>query len=303
MRRWLVILASLAILLTLLRAAGFRHVADTWGAVDPRGIVLSVACYYAALAVRVMAWRLLLGRGAPPLPALGPPLALGFVLGHVTPAKSGEPVTSVLVSRAFGIPLPRTLSVLTAERAAQALALLATFIPAAAWSAGGALGGGDAARAAAAVLGVLLVAATLARPALRRIRAPLARLSRIGSAAAAYVDGLIELLSDRKRLFPLGAISVVFWLLQYLSLWAILRAGGAAVNLSDAATVAGSAIVGGTLTMLPLGTQDAISAVVLAGMGVPAATGFSLALFHTLLSLACGLVLVAALPLVMRGRG
>jgi uncharacterized protein (TIRG00374 family) len=301
-RRWLVILASLAIVLTLVRAAGFRHVAETWGAVAPRGIVLSVACYYAALVVRVLVWRLLLGRGAPPLPALGPPLALGFVLGHVTPAKSGEPATSVLVSRAFGIPLPRTLSVLTAERAAQLLALLATFVPAAAWSAGGALAVGGAVRAAAAVLGVLLVGVLLALPALRRLREPLSRLPRIGAAAAEYVDGLIALAADRRRLLPLAALSAVFWLLQYLSLWAILRAGGADVNLSGAATVAGAAILGGTLTMLPLGTQDGISAVVLAGLGVPAATGFSLALFHTLLSLACGLVLVAALPFVMRGR-
>lgn len=302
MRRWLVILASLAIVLTLVRAAGFRHVAETWGAVEPRGIVLSAACYYAALAVRILAWRLLLGRDAPPLPALGPPLALGFVLGHVTPAKSGEPATAVLVSRAFGIPIPRTLSVLTAERAAQLLALLATFVPAAAWSAGGTLAAGGPARAAAAVLGALLVAGLLAFPALRRFRGPITRLPRIGAAAAVYVDALIALLADRRRLAPLGALAVAFWLLQYASLWAILRAGGADVNLSGAATVAGSAVLGATLTMLPLGTQDGISAVVLAGLGVPAATGFSLALFHTLLSLACGLGLVAALPFVMRER-
>lgn len=302
MRRWLVILASLAIVLTLVRAAGFRHVAETWRAVAPGGIALSAACYFAALAVRILAWRLLLGRDAPPLAGLGPPLALGFVLGHVTPAKSGEPATAVLVSRAFGIPLPRTLSVLTAERAAQLLALLATFVPAAAWSAGGALAMTGPARAAAAVLGALAIAGLFALPALRRLRGPVARLPRIGGAAAEYVDALAALLADRARLVPLGALSVAFWLLQYASLWAILRAGGAAVNLSGAATVAGSAILGGTLTMLPLGTQDGISAVVLAGLGVPAATGFSLALFHTLLSLACGLALVAAMPFLPRGR-
>ena len=72
--------------------------------------------------------------------------------------------------------------------------------------------------------------------------------------------------------------------------------------LIGAAAVSGAAVLGGTLTMLPLGTQDGISAAVLAGLGVPAATGFALALFHTLLSLGCGLALLAALPLAMRRR-
>ncbi|MBZ0269737.1 hypothetical protein K8I85_16420, partial [bacterium] len=102
-------------------------------------------------------------------------------------------------------------------------------------------------------------------------------------------------------LLVLGAL---FWLLQYLSLWAILDAGGASVNLIDAAVVAGAAILGGTLTLLPLGTQDGISALVLGGLGVPMARGFALALFHTLLSLGCGLsVLLATLGLRGTTRG
>ena len=88
-----------------------------------------------------------------------------------------------------------------------------------------------------------------------------------------------------------------------MSLWAILDGGGASVNLVGAAVVAGAAILGGTLTLLPLGTQDGISAVVLAGLGVPLATGFALALFHTVLSLLCGLALVGILPFWVERRG
>jgi hypothetical protein len=90
-------------------------------------------------------------------------------------------------------------------------------------------------------------------------------------------------------------LSAAFWVLQYVSLAAILRGGGADVNLLQAATVSGCAILGGTLSLLPLGTQDGISALALRAFGVPLARGFSLALFHTALSLLCGATLALAL--------
>jgi hypothetical protein len=61
--------------------------------------------------------------------------------------------------------------------------------------------------------------------------------------------------------------------------------------------------LGGTLSLIPLGTQDGISALVLRAFGVPLATGFSLALFHTTLSLACGAALVLLLPALASQRG
>jgi uncharacterized protein (TIRG00374 family) len=297
-RRWFVIIASLAILLTLVRAAGFREVGDTWRSVAPRGIVISVLCYVASLVARVLSWRVLLGRDAPPAPALGPPLALGFVLGHVSPAKSGEPLTAVLVSRNFGLPLARTLSVLTAERALQLALLLLTFVPAAALCAGDLLELRGTVWTAAGLLVVLVVAGLAARPALSRLQRVAARIPRIGPGVAEYLRALDALLADRRPLAPLLALGLVFWACQYASLWAILTAGGLDVSYAAAVVVAGAAILGGTLSMLPLGTQDGISAVVLAGFGIPLAHGFALSLFHTLLSLACGLVLLLALPLV-----
>jgi len=296
MRRWSVILASIAILLILVRAAGFREVADTWRSVRPGGILLSVACYYAALLLRVLAWRRLLGPGAPPARSLAPPLALGFVLGHVTPAKSGEPLTALLVARRFAWPLSRPLSVLTVERALQLLMLLATFVPAAAVTAGERLELRRTAVAAAALLALGAAALAVAGPGLRRAARSVEAWPRVGPAAARYLAATADLLADRRRTPILFALAAAFWVLQYLSLWAILDAGGASVNLIEAAVVSGAAILGGTLTLLPLGTQDGISALVLAGLGIPLARGFSLALFHTLLSLACGLLLVALLP-------
>ena len=127
-------------------------------------------------------------------------------------------------------------------------------------------------------------------PALRRAAPRVARWPRFGSAAARYLESLAALLDDRRAVIPLLALATAFWLCQYVSLWAILRAGGLAVNLADAAAVAGAAILGGTLTLLPLGTQDGISAAVLAGLGVPLARGFALALLHSVLSLWWGAI-------------
>ena len=299
MRRLFVIVASIVILLILVRAAGLREVADTWTSLHARGIAISVACYFASLGVRVLAWRRLLGGDSPSFPALAPPLAMGFVLGHVAPAKSGEPLTALLVSRAFGLPLSRTLSVLTVERGLQFLVLLATFVPASAAYAGRALEVQGASRAAAILLATFVAVTPLAGPLLHRLAGPASRLPRIGDGAARYLRATAQLLRSPRRVIPLLFLATVFWLLQYASLWAILDAGGAGVNLIDAAVVAGSAILGGTLTLLPLGTQDGISALVLGGLGLPLARGFALALFHTLLSLACGLVLVLLLPLVV----
>jgi len=296
--------ASLVLLLALVKAAGFREVAGTWRSVAPLGILLSVTAYYASIGVRILAWRMLLGPDSPPARALAAPLALGFVLGHVTPAKSGEPATALLVSRRFGLPLARTLSVLAAERGLQLVVLLATFVPAAVLTAGTVLELRGTARAAGAVLALLLVALFFAPPLLTRL-APLAlRIPRAGEGLSRFLESLADLLADRRRIARLLPLTLVFWGLQYFSLWAILRAGGTSVNLIEAATVSGSAILGGTLSLLPLGTQDGISALVLGSLGVPLARGFALALFHTALSLVCGLAVVVLAPVLggMPGR-
>jgi uncharacterized membrane protein YbhN (UPF0104 family) len=281
----------------LIRAAGFREVGDIWASVERGGILLCVSCYYAAIVVRVLAWRLLLGEESPSSLALAPPLALGFVLGHLLPAKSGEPASAVLVSRASGVPVAKTLSVLTAERALHLLTLLATFLPAATIYAGEVLEIRRTMFLAWLVLAALVAAAFFAKPLLRSLTAVATRLPRIGSAARDYLEALA------RKVAPLLGLATLFWLLQYLSLWAILDAGGLSVNLIGSAAVGGAAIIGGTLSMLPLGTQDGISAVVLRGIGVPLAQGFSLALFHTMVSLGCGLVLVLAIPLLARESG
>ena len=296
MRRRLVILASLAIVLALARATGFDTIAQVWRAVDPRSVLAVIACYFGSLALRVASWRLLLGPGGPPSLTLFSPLALGFVLSHVAPAKTGEPMPAFLVSRAARVPLPATLSVLTAERAAHFLLLLATFVPAAALSARAL---SPAARAAAIVLAGLVAAVPFAPTLLRRTARAASKLPRVGPAAAAYLVALNDLLRSPGRLAGLVACSAAFWVLQYLSLWSILRGGGVAVNPIEAAAVAGSAILGGTLTLLPLGTQDGISAIALQTFGVPLSLGFSLALFHTMLSLGCG----ASVALVVGARG
>lgn len=295
------VIASLIIVLSLVQAAGLREVADTWRSIRWEGILVSLACYFAAIGVRILCWRRLLGADSPPARTLAAPLALGFVLGHVTPAKSGEPATALLVSRSFSLPLSRTLSVLTVERGLQVLVLLATFVPAATMYAGQVWQIQGTARIGAVLLAALGVGLVFATPWLRALARAAGRWPRVGPAASRYLLATAELLASRRRVIPILALVTIFWVLQYVSLWAILDAGGASVNLIDATVVAGAAIFGGTLSLLPLGTQDGISALVLSGLGVPLARGFALSLFHTLLSLAAGLVLVGLLPFWMPG--
>ena len=295
MRRWIVILASVALVLSLARLAGFGTIAAVWRSIDPRGIAVSVTCYFAALAVRLICWRRLLGPAAPPPRVLAPPLALGFVLSHVAPAKTGEPAPALLLARTAGIPLSTSLAVLAAERGAHFVTLLATFVPAAALTAGSTLALSGAARAAALLLAIAVAALPFIPGFLARIARGAARLPRVGATAAATLTALASLVRSPATMVPLLGLSALFWVLQYVSLGAILRAGDVSVNLPEAATVAGAAILGGTLTLLPLGTQDGISALALGGLGVPLERGFALALFHSALSLGCGAALAAAL--------
>ena len=295
MRRWIVILASLVLVLALARVAGFGTIATVWRSLDPRGVAVSVACYFAALAVRGLCWHRLLGSAAPPVRTLAPPLALGFVLSHVAPAKTGEPAPALLLARSTGIPLATSLSVLAAERGAHLVTLLATFVPAAALTAGSVLALSGAARAAALLLAIAVAVLPLTPGVLGGASRWAARLPRVGATASSTLSALAALVGSPATMAPLLALSVVFWILQYVSLAAILRAGDVSVNLPQAAAVSGAAILGGTLTLLPLGTQDGISALALGGLGVPLERGFALALFHSTLSLLCGAALAAGL--------
>ncbi len=122
------------------------------------------------------------------------------------------------------------------------------------------------------------------------------RIPRLGDALSRSLVELDGILRNRPLLLRLAALAALFWLLQFVSLWAILSGGGLSIDLAGAAVVAGAAILGSTLTFLPLGTQDGISAVVLKAFGAPLATGFALALFHTALSLVCSAALVVLMP-------
>lgn len=295
-RRTLFLLCSVALVLILAKAAGFHQIASTWKSLRLEGVLLSVACYYASLGVRVATWKILLGNGSPSTSRLLPPLALGFILGHLLPAKTGEPLTAVLLARTFRLPLGRALAALASERGLQLLVLLATFTAAAAWTAGNVFALQSMRNGAVILLGISMVGIFALRPGLRLLRGPLEKLPKVGPALRDSLNALEHTLSNRRSVVLLSLLTGVFWGLQYLSLWAMLNASTEAVTFPEAAVVAGAAILGGTLTLLPLGTQDGISAAVLNSFGVPLGVGFSLALAHTALSFACGALVLAFLP-------
>jgi uncharacterized membrane protein YbhN (UPF0104 family) len=297
MKRWLAALVSLALIVTLVRLAGVRTVWQAWTEVHPAAIAASVACYLAALGVRVVLWRALLGGG---LTSFVRPIVVGSVLGHVLPLKVGDVAPALLVARVQNLPLPRTLSTLTVERVSQLIALIATFLPAAWLALAHTNAFPQVERAALAFLALTVGAAVLvlAIAATRRGRST----NRLLRAWHEYAQSLGTLVRAPRTLALTSSLGLTYWVLQYASLWAVLRGGGLAVGPVDAAAVCGAAVIGGTLSAIPLGTQDGISAVVLGALGFPTDRGFALALFHTALSLICGLTCVAVALAYDRGR-
>lgn len=287
MKRWLAAFASIAVLVTLVRLAGVRTVWRAWTELPLSAIVASISCYVAALGIRVILWRALLGGSTT---SFVRPIVVGSVLGHVLPMKVGDVAPAVLAARLLDLPLTKTLSALTLERVSQLIALIATSFPAA-WITLERTNAFPEIRRTALVFLVIVIVVSSGIVVISARRSARST-NRVVRAWNAYATSLRTLLRQPRTLFLTLGLGFVFWMLQYASLWAILRGGGLSVRALDAATVCGAAVIGGTLTAIPLGTQDGISGAVLGALGFPVDRGFALALFHTALSLGCGLLCV-----------
>ncbi len=211
-----------------------------------RGGWLAVAAAFGLLATPLIrSWRW--GRLLKAFPAgwkdLNAATSIGFAASTLLPARAGEVVRPVALSRAAGIPLGPCLSSIVLERLIDLLMTIGLFVVyALGWAPAG-MGGEEASRFAilrrsAVILGAGTVAglALLALFALRRdlpdrLMSPVLRLlpdrwgRKISGAVHSLLDGL-GALGTLRDLLAVAALSFVLWMTICFQIGATLRAFG-----------------------------------------------------------------------------
>lgn len=203
--------------------------------------VAATAGLIATPPIRAWRWgRLLAGQPATPL-QLNAATAIGFAASTLLPARAGEIVRPVALSRTAGIPLTPCLLSIALERLIDLLATLALFVVYAVGWAPEALAGEAATRfallrksalflGAATMVAIGLLTMFALRPGLaRRLSSPFFRLfperlaKRLDGVLTHLLDGLASLRTAREASAVAGQ-SAILWLVICFQIWATLRA-------------------------------------------------------------------------------
>jgi hypothetical protein len=167
--------------------------------------------------------------------------AIGFAASTLLPARAGEVVRPVALSRSAALPLAPCLVSIALERLIDLLATIALFVVFALGWAPQALTGDEASRyaqlrrsafllGAGTVAGVALLTLFAARPDLaRRLAAPILRLfpERFSARLASILDSLLSGLAALRTARDAGivaALSALLWLVICFQIWATLKA-------------------------------------------------------------------------------
>ncbi len=191
--------------------------------------------------IRSWRWgRLLKGQPATPL-QLNAATAIGFAASTLLPARAGEIVRPVALSRSAGIPFTPCLLSVALERLIDLLSAVTLFVIYAVGWAPTALTGDEAARfallresafllGAATIVAIALLTAFAIRPALaRRISVPLLRplpeklARRLDGVLTHLLEGLASLRTARDAAAVAGQ-SAILWLVICFQIWATLKA-------------------------------------------------------------------------------
>lgn len=204
-------------------------------------VTAAVAGLVATPPIRSWRWgRLLKGYRASALD-LNSATAIGFAASTLLPARAGEVVRPVALSRSAALPLAPCLVSIALERLIDLLVTIALFVVFALGWAPEALTGDEASRfallrrsafllGAGTVAGVALLTLFAARPDLaRRLSAPVLRLfpERISARLASILDSLLSGLAALRTVRDAGivaALSALLWLVICFQIWATLKA-------------------------------------------------------------------------------
>lgn len=280
----------------LLALGSVRDILRTSSAIwmHPDLLLLFVAAYSAAFALRALAWRLLLDRGPGVLRLFGF-LQVALLANHLFPAKAGEAVRAGLLART-GMPLGEAAGSTIVARLLD-LGMLCLLALACAPLAGA--GSGTVVAALAVPVAVLASAGAL----LRVVAA--GRLEwlwqRLPAGVAAVARQTATALAEVRPGSLLGAAAATLpsWLLEAAALWSVASAAGAAVSLplAVAATAFTIAFQGVQFTPGGIGVYEASMTGVLAlsGMGTGAALALAVATHALKFVYSYGFGLVCAL--------
>jgi glycosyltransferase 2 family protein len=259
-------------------------------AVDPRWLVLPVAVVIVQLGIRSVRWAVL-------LTAVGPrrlgardvvgPLAAGYLGNTVLPARLGEVVRIVLVSRRTGVPATAATASVVVERVVDLIALLAVATVASAMI--GATGWLPIA-GMLALLGAIGMALPMAAPIADRLPQNLPERARD------VLDRFLRAFAAARPPVIVRAwlLSLLAWSCDVLVVWLCAQALGIAVSPGTAALIAAGAAVGAALPAAAgyLGTYELGAMTMAAFAGVSADQALQIALLaHA----------IAVLPLALVG--
>lgn len=316
MRRQLIAVAGLLLsavaVAIVVSIIDVRETVKVLGRTDPVPLVAAVGVVAIQVGLRAFRWRIVLPAGGDgrriPVLRLIPPLLVGYLGNAILPARLGEPMRAVLVSRRERVGVAESLASVLLERIAD-VATLALVALGAAFIVGAPAWIVQAAALAGAVgLGILVVLATSGVGPLVRVlrRLPLRRSPRL-VAGLEQLDRFASTLGGgHRRLVILGAagISLVAWLLDGATFWLAAQALDVELGYVGAILVSGIAVLGTALPSAPgyVGTFELAGAAVATALGVPGEEALALALVAhavTLLPLAVG----GGASLVLIGTG
>jgi uncharacterized protein (TIRG00374 family) len=239
--RNILITAFAGLLLYLaLRGLDLRAFTAALTGMDMRWLGVAVGLQFLAFLARSLRWNMLLSPRAGSHPAIaffGE--MVGYVGNAVLPARAGEALRAVMVSRRLGIDLPFTLGTIAVERVADAVMvsgfaaiamLWVSEIPAWLMAAPAAFGGSG--------IGILLVLAFLAPldhavfPHLRRLAHGAKLVDKMGAILDGIALGAHVLIDRPVRVVPYVGVTVLSW--AVLSLLMVTMAHAFGHNLNTA---------------------------------------------------------------------
>jgi uncharacterized protein (TIRG00374 family) len=286
---------------------------QAWRTADKTWFLPAVGLFAGGLFLRAWKWRVFLNAANHRLPYLACLRAyvLNAFLGNLTPARAGEALAPIWLSR-HGVPPAASLAVVVVDRVLDLLAVLSLFAFAV-WHVGRtAVVDSTAIRAAGQwaglLVGLLLVVVIIALLRLDVVLAVLARIpgrlaARLRQTLASFQQA-VTMLQRRRVLATNFALTLACWLTDLTTGFLVVRGFVPTLRYLDSGAGAVFATVAAILSFIPggLGIGAAGYAAVMALFGYDLVAAGSGAVLMTLLTHAVRATMAAVLSNAERGR-
>jgi uncharacterized membrane protein YbhN (UPF0104 family) len=272
---------------------------------DLRLLGLALFLLAAETAVRVVRWQMLLPRAASgrvPAIRILPAVLLGYLGNAVLPARLGEGVRAIVLSRREGLPFTATFGSAVLERILDSVTLAALGIGA--LIATGVAGDiGNLALAGLGISALALVALVIAPRILHHRLWPLPRVRGV-------IDGLLRGADVAGRPRVIGravVLTVAVWFLDAGIYWLAAQALGIGLTPVEALVVSVAAVLSTAIPAAPgfIGTFELAAAAAARAVGVAPEAALALALVAHVMAIVPNALsgVVAGLVIGVRGRG